>query len=83
MASGAEVLMIGRSPVALAVTQTKSGARPEIEVRISAARPRNVKDQVAATVTRMLGLERDLSRLLPARAQRLDAPPRWPSVCAG
>jgi len=53
--------MIGRSPVGLAVTQSKSGARPEIEVRISAAHPRNLKDQVAATVTRMLGLERDVS----------------------
>jgi DNA-3-methyladenine glycosylase II len=55
------VLMIGRSPVGLAVTQTRRGARPEIEVRISAAHPRSVKDQAAATVTRMLGLERDLS----------------------
>ncbi|HWN57139.1 MAG TPA: AlkA N-terminal domain-containing protein [Methylomirabilota bacterium] len=55
------VLVIGRSPVGLAVTQTRRGERPEIEVRISAARPSNVKDQVAATVTRMLGLERDLS----------------------
>jgi DNA-3-methyladenine glycosylase II len=55
------VLMIGRSPVALAVMQTRRGTRPEIELRISAAHPRDVKDQVAATVTRMLGLERDLS----------------------
>lgn len=53
--------MIGRSPVGLAVTQTRHGARPEIEVRISAAQPRDVKDQVAAVVTRMLGLELDLS----------------------
>jgi DNA-3-methyladenine glycosylase II len=55
------VLMIGRSPVGLAITQTRRGARPEIEVRISAAKPRDIKDQVAATVTRMLGLDRDLS----------------------
>jgi DNA-3-methyladenine glycosylase II len=55
------VLMIGRSPVALAVRQARRGARPEIEVRISAARPRDVKDKVAAVVSRMLGLERDLS----------------------
>ncbi len=53
------VLMIGRSPVGLAVTQTRRGGRPEIEVRISAAHPRDVKDQVAALVTRMLGLKRD------------------------
>jgi len=53
--------MIGRSPVGLAITQTRRGARPEIEVRISAAKPRDIKDQVAATVTRMLGLDRDLS----------------------
>jgi len=55
------VLMIGRAPVGLAVTQTRRGARPEIEVRISAAHPREVRDQVAALVIRMVGLERDLS----------------------
>lgn len=53
--------MIGRSPVGLAVMQTRRGARPEIEVRISATQAREVKDQVAASVTRMLGLERDLA----------------------
>jgi len=53
--------MIDRSPVGLAITQTRRGAHPEIAVQISAARPRDVKDQVAAAVTRMLGLERDLS----------------------
>jgi len=53
--------MIGRSPVGLAITQTRRVARPEIEVRISAAHPRDVKDDVAAAVTRMLGLDRDLS----------------------
>ncbi len=53
--------MIGRSPVGLAITQTRSGVRPEIEVRMSAARPRDVKDEAAASVTRILGLERDLS----------------------
>jgi DNA-3-methyladenine glycosylase II len=55
------VLVIGNSPVAIAVRQTRSGERPEIEVRISAARPQAVKSEVAAIVTRMLGLDRDLS----------------------
>jgi DNA-3-methyladenine glycosylase II len=55
------VLMIGRSPVAVAVMQTRRGACPEIEVRMSAAQPRDVKDQVAASITRILGLECDLS----------------------
>ncbi|MGB8681282.1 MAG: hypothetical protein WCD12_00230 [Candidatus Binatus sp.] len=55
------VLVIGKSPVAVAVTQTRRGSRPEIEVRISAARPQAVKAEVTAIVTRMLGLERDLS----------------------
>ncbi len=55
------IVVIGRSPVALAVTQTRRGSRPEIEVRISAARPPAVKAEVAAIVTRMLGLEVDLS----------------------
>ena len=55
------VLVIGNSPVAIAVRQTCSGERPEIEVRISAARPQAVKAEVAAIVTRMLGLDRDLS----------------------
>jgi DNA-3-methyladenine glycosylase II len=55
------VLIIGKSPVAVAVRQTRHAARPEIEVRISAARPQLVKTEVAAIVTRMLGLDRDLS----------------------
>ncbi len=55
------VLIIGNSPVAVAVGQTRRGARPELEVRISAARPQPVKTEVAATITRMLGLELDLS----------------------
>jgi DNA-3-methyladenine glycosylase II len=55
------VLVIGNSPVAIAVRQTRSGERPEIEVLISAARPQAVKAEVAAIVTRMLGLDRDLS----------------------
>jgi DNA-3-methyladenine glycosylase II len=55
------VLVIGRSPVAIAVTQTRSGSRPEIEVRISSSRPHAVKAEVAAVVTRMLGIEVDLS----------------------
>jgi DNA-3-methyladenine glycosylase II len=55
------VLVIGKSPVGVAVAQTRRGERPEIEVRISAARPQMVKAEVSAIVTRMLGLERDLS----------------------
>jgi DNA-3-methyladenine glycosylase II len=74
------VLVIGKSPVAIAVRQTRFGERPEIEVRISAARPHAVKADVAAIVTKMLGLDRDLSdfyRLasgdahLPKLAERL------------
>jgi len=85
------VLMIGRSPAGLAVTQTRRGVHPEIEVRISAAHPRDVKDQVGAIVTRMLGLELDLSgfyRLarndsrIHALAERLRGmkPVRYPTV---
>jgi DNA-3-methyladenine glycosylase II len=55
------ILVIGRSPVAVAVRQTRIGSRPEIEVRVRAARPQAVRAEVAAIVTRMLGLERDLS----------------------
>jgi DNA-3-methyladenine glycosylase II len=55
------VLVIGKSPAGVAVRQTRTGSRPEIEVRISAARPQAVKAEVAALVTKMLGLERDLS----------------------
>jgi DNA-3-methyladenine glycosylase II len=55
------VLVIGNAPVAIAVTQTRHGAHPEIEVRISATRPRAVKAEAAAIVSTMLGLERDLS----------------------
>jgi DNA-3-methyladenine glycosylase II len=55
------VLVIGKSPVGVTVRQTRGGSRPEIEVRISAARPEAVKGEVAAIVSRMLGLDRDLS----------------------
>ncbi|MFZ2062525.1 MAG: AlkA N-terminal domain-containing protein [Candidatus Binatus sp.] len=55
------VLIVGKSPVAIAVRQTRGGERPEIEVRISASRPQAVKTEVAAIVTRMLGLDLDLS----------------------
>ena len=55
------VLAIGKSPVAIAVRQTRIGERPEIEVLISASRPQAVKAEVAAIVTRMLGLDLDLS----------------------
>jgi DNA-3-methyladenine glycosylase II len=65
------VLVIGRSPVAVAIGQTRGAARPEIEVRISAARPQAVKAEVSAIVTKMLGLERDLSDFY--RLARCDA----------
>jgi len=55
------VLVIGNAPVAIAVTQTRLGSHPEIEVQISATQPREVKAEAAAIVSRMLGLERDLS----------------------
>jgi DNA-3-methyladenine glycosylase II len=55
------VLMIGKSPVAIAVRQMRFDERPEIQVRVSAARPQAVKAEVSKIVTRMLGLERDLS----------------------
>jgi DNA-3-methyladenine glycosylase II len=55
------VLVIGKSPVGVAVGQTRDGSRPEIEVQISAARPQTVTSEVSAIVTRMLGLDRDLS----------------------
>jgi DNA-3-methyladenine glycosylase II len=55
------VLVVGGSPVAIAVTQTRDASRPEIQVRISASRPRAVKAEVTALVTAMLGLDRDLS----------------------
>ena len=55
------VLVIGKSPVAIAVKQTRSGDCPEIEVRISASRPQAMKAEIAATITMMLGLDLDLS----------------------
>ncbi len=55
------VLVIGKSPVGVAVRKTRGSSRPEIEVQISTARPQTVKAEVSAIVTRMLGLDRDLS----------------------
>jgi DNA-3-methyladenine glycosylase II len=55
------VLVIGKLPVAVAVRQTRDGDHPEIEVRITTTRPRAVKAAIAAIVTRMLGLDLDLS----------------------
>jgi DNA-3-methyladenine glycosylase II len=55
------VLIIGKSPGLIAVRQTRFGERPEIEVLISAARPQVMKTEVTAIVTRMLGLDLDLS----------------------
>jgi DNA-3-methyladenine glycosylase II len=85
------VLVIGKSPVAIAVTQTRHGARPEIEVTVAAARPQAVKDQVAGIVTTILGLDRDLADfyLLANRDARLKEladrlrgmkPVRYPTV---
>ena len=83
--------MIGRSPVELAVTQTRRGDHPEIEVRVSSAQSRDIKDEVAASVTRMLGLDLDLSgfyrlcrddSILRPLAERLRGmkPVRYPTV---
>ena len=55
------VLLINDSPVSIVVAQTRLGSCPEIEVRISGSSARSVKEEVATTVTRMLGLDRDLS----------------------
>ncbi|MFZ0679525.1 DNA-3-methyladenine glycosylase family protein [Candidatus Binatus sp.] len=55
------VLVIGKSPVLIAARQTRSDEHPEIEVRISASRPQALKAEVAAIITRMLGLDLDLS----------------------
>ena len=55
------VILIGKTPVAIAASQTRRGSHPEIEVRISAARPQAAKTEVGAIVTRMLGLELDLA----------------------
>jgi DNA-3-methyladenine glycosylase II len=55
------VLVIGNSPVLIAVRQTRFGEHPEIEVTILASRPQAMKAEIAAIVTRMLGLDRDLS----------------------
>jgi DNA-3-methyladenine glycosylase II len=85
------VLMIGRSPIELAVTQTRRGDNPEIEVRMSTAQLRDIKDEVAASVTRMLGLNLDLSgfyrlcrddTMLRPLAERLRGmkPVRYPTV---
>jgi len=65
------VLVIGKSPVLIAVRQTRFGERPEIEVQISTSRPQAVKAKVAAIVTRMLGLDLDLSDFY--RLARADA----------
>jgi DNA-3-methyladenine glycosylase II len=55
------VLVIGKSPVTIAVRQTRFGERPEIEVLISPARPRAIKTEVTAILKLMLGLDLDLS----------------------
>jgi DNA-3-methyladenine glycosylase II len=55
------VLLIDDLPVAIRVEQTRSKSRPEVAVTVSSSRARSVKQEVAATVTRMLGLDRDLA----------------------
>ncbi len=55
------VILGGRAAVGVSVTQTRHGPHPEIEATIDSARPAEVKQQVAAILTRMLGLDVDLS----------------------
>jgi DNA-3-methyladenine glycosylase II len=86
------VLLIGGEPVAIAVRQTRAGARPEIEVTARArSRSRSTRDEIARMVTRMLGLERDLGafyrlargdRVLAPMAERARGmkPPRFPTI---
>ncbi|HYL58106.1 MAG TPA: hypothetical protein VEU51_04500 [Candidatus Acidoferrales bacterium] len=88
------VILVGRAPVGVTVVQTRQGAHPEIEVTVDAPHPSGVKEQVAAIVTRMLGLELDLSdfyrlarrdRTLAALADPLRGlkPVRYPTVFEG
>jgi DNA-3-methyladenine glycosylase II len=86
------VLVLGGKPVAIEARQTRAGARPRIEVVAHAtSRARPVREAVAAAVTRMLGLDRDLEpfyrmaqrdRALAAMAERGRGmkPPRFASI---
>jgi DNA-3-methyladenine glycosylase II len=85
------VVVLDGAPYALAVRQVRGGARPELEVAIAARRIGAAsRAQIAAAVTRMLGLEVDLAGFyrLARRDPRLDElaarlrgmkPPRFPS----
>jgi DNA-3-methyladenine glycosylase II len=88
------VILAGRAPVGVTVAQIRHGARPEIEVTIDAARPAEFKEQIAAIVTRTLGLELNLSdfyrlarrdRALARLADPLRGlkPVRYPTVFEG
>jgi DNA-3-methyladenine glycosylase II len=86
------VLVTGGKPVALAVRQLRAGARPEIEITATCAGAvRAARAVIEATVTRTLGLERDLAPfyrmaerdpVLTPIVARLTGmkPPRFPSV---
>jgi DNA-3-methyladenine glycosylase II len=85
------VLIVDRRPVAIAVTQTRAGARPAIEAAVAAPDDRATRTVVAAALARMLRLDLDLApfyrmargdRMLAPMAARLSGmrPPRFPSV---
>ena len=85
------VLVVGGKPVAIAVQQTRTGTRPEIESVARGPRDRATRDAVAAVVSRMLALDLDLApfyrianpdTVLRPMAERLRGmkPPRFPSV---
>ncbi len=85
------VLVIDRKAVGVAVRQTRHGAHAEIEVRISATNPKAVKDAVAKSISKILGLEVDLAgfyriargdaQLAPLAARlRGMKPVRYPTV---
>jgi DNA-3-methyladenine glycosylase II len=86
------VLVLGGEPVAIQVRQIAAGARPRIEVMVHASsRGSAIREAVAATVTRMLGLDCDLEpfyrlarrdRALAEMAERGRGmkPPRFASI---
>ncbi len=85
------VLIVGGHPVAIAVAQSRGGARPAIEAALSGPDDRATRDAVAATLARVLRLDLDLApfyriarsdRVLAPMVERLRGmrPPRFPSV---
>lgn len=63
-------LLVKRRPVAVAVTQTAGGADPRLQVMITGEEvPASVEAAVVAALTRLLGIDLDLSDFY-ARAQR-------------